>query len=360
MARSSNPFSWSLLMRRESSTSEGRARFLPSRRSAYAVAMLATTGCVAVTGPETPPQAAASVAGWVTPGLAAQLDAGGRFIFGDITDGSGRATITAVRARAVARAFVNTFLRRPLTFLLPGSEDPREVFTRIHGRPVRWLELEPITSAVYPMLSPVFLVDVAVSTPDLSSVGSRYHVLFGARGAIVLDVMVSAYATDVTLSPDGMSISSLGSTNAIRVDALAAARVRELAIIPEIAVQSVGQRGRLVAALPELIMPWGRLTTLCSRWRLKLDAPIAVEFDDGHAGEETDVLYVGYLADSSGFMTLRWYVATDSQPTSGSIYVRAGDGSAREAVVSLSPTLPTRFREVRLPAIPQRRGVGRR
>lgn len=314
--------------------------------------MLASIGCVAVTGPETPPQAALSVAGWVTPALAAQLDAGGRFVFGDITDGSERATITAVRARAIARAFVNTFLRRPLTFVLPipGAEDPREVFTRIHGRPVRWLELEPVTSAVYPMLSPVSHVDVAVSTRDLSTVGSRYHVLFGARGAIVLDVMVSAYATDVTLSPDGMSISSLGSTEAILVAALAAARARELAIIPEIAVRSVGQRGRLVAKLPELIMPWDRLTTLASRWRLKLDAPIAVEFVDGHAGAETDVLYVGYLPDSSGFTTLRWYVATDSQPTSGSMYVRAGDGSAREAVVVFSPTRPTRFREARLPA----------
>lgn len=291
-------------------------------------AVLATVlaGCDSPTAPEfTRPRP--DVRSLVTEEVAARLDANGHFLLPTPLAPGGRAILSPAEAFALARGFLQTFLANPNFTAIPGTLDPRRVIEEAHGRPIDWSEVSVGTEILYAGTYIEVLPDSAPNHAH-NPYGPKYFAPLIHDGRQAASLSVAAYATDVSVAPDGLLKYPTSHGGEFRTAAVRFDDPVGLPMTPESAVSfAVGELSVRVSAVPRLRiaeLPWA---PHAARWRLELEEPVRVRRLLDDVVVETDVVYVG--------------------PT-GSLFEDIGSRGIRPRILIPAPTQPSTER-VRYP-----------
>lgn len=217
----------------------------------------------------------------VTPEVAAKMTPDGHFAFSALTTPVGTGMITGDTAVSLARQYLATYGK----FLLNPIEPLR-------GERVDLLRLVPRPSP--------FLADTPVESPPSDGgmplrkhLGPYYLVDFFLPGTNerVLNVAVSAYASDVRFTKNGLEAAGPHG-NEFRYWVTPRGQAGEPRIRAEEAVAiAYAKLGRRTASVPTFVRMHPEVAPQVGRWRLELDAPVTVIDGDG-ATHNTAVIYV--------------------------------------------------------------------
>jgi hypothetical protein len=211
---------------------------------------------------------------WVTGAAAQRLDESGHFILAVAPAGE----LSDPQARTLAQAY----LRR-------GSRWLADVWQRDRGSDIDFDALTICPTAYY--ARPVLDLHGAGTRSLQQWLGPKW--LFAActpGGVPVVSIAVSSLARELSVvnghitGPGGGQFTSAGIPNDLPM----------ALITPEQAVQVAAQRtGRLVAAVPELVLPPPPAPPQLARWRIELDRPVNLVGQNSRRRVSTDVVYVG-------------------------------------------------------------------
>lgn len=264
------------------------------RGSSPLLTILATilVGCDSPTAPEfTRPRP--NVRALVTEEVAAQLDANGHFLLPLPSAPGERSILSPAEAFALARGFLKTFLANPNLTVIPGGLDPRRVIEEAHGQPIEWSEVSVGTEILY---ADTYIEVLPDSAPNYAHnpFGPKYFAPLIHDGRQAASLSVAAYATDVSVAPDGFLQYPISHGGEFRTAAVRFDDGFGLPMTPESAVSfAVGELSVRVSAVPRLRiaeLPWA---PHAARWRLELEEPVQVRRLLDDVIVETDVVYVG-------------------------------------------------------------------
>lgn len=247
---------------------------------------------------------------WVTGEARAALGPDGRFVF----PRPAYAYTSPERADSVAEGYVR-FLPQ-----LYGAVSTDSLLVQDRGGfPIHFGELRRCGRSLY-VRSAVAPLPAAVALDFRYYYGGQYAVPFcNGAGAAELNVDVADGPPRVVVGPDGTLVPPWSNGNEFTFWALRASEDAGLPTSPEAAVAFAAQAtGRRVARLPEALPNFpnglliGSYPSMCMRWHLVLDAPVALVRHSGATDTTADV-YVSRSPCNPGPITL--YVATRAQPT---------------------------------------------
>lgn len=283
-------------------------RFTEALSRPYIICLIVALGVNACSGdrsvtPRAPEAARAELLAVMTSSAAEAIGPDGKLDLGAPT-GTGRAEISAARAGALAVALARNNLPYNHAW-----------YDRMRGRPIPFQRLsvcgEPLRAA-----SP--FERLAIDDPDTDphpvqkSVGPFWLVrLCGPGGEAQINVVVSAYATDLVIRSDGtIDFPAIGGGNfmseAIPIDQ----PDDGLPSAEEAVLIAAKLTGRRVAAVPELIAPYFREAgPLSARWRIRLDGSARLRGSNGQTIQLSE-LYLSQVRTNHRTPSRTWAAET--------------------------------------------------
>jgi hypothetical protein len=287
---------------------------------------LAPAGCESSPfGPEGWPPGPPDVRAYVTGAALDNLDSSGRFSLPPAAVEGPYEFISEDEAREIARGVVRTWYANPNVITLRGLTSLVEAAEHQHGASIAWDRVVPGESRPYFAESHLEPLPEIAGNPTIRQFGPQFQVPFYVGDTPVVSVSVSAYATNLYLNEGGFvrwedNLDGGGEFSVAGIPITL--KGVTLPPYPEVAVAfAYQQTGVKVAEVPELGLPGNRVTSLASRWRLKLAEPVEfVRLWDGGIVLE-DEIYVGVfrsvaVREGAGSTSheLRLHVAAPEQP----------------------------------------------
>lgn len=302
---------------------------------------LVVAGCdSSITAPEHDPGSPPDVRPYVT-GLALEnLSSRGHFRMPPATVEAPYQSISGGQAEQLALGIIRTWYANPNVQTIPGTGSLKEAAEHGHGGPIEWGRVRLGARSPHFAESHLEPLPEEMGPATIRHFGPRFLVPLYVDATPVVSVSIAAYATNLYLDEQGF---------VRRTDNLSGGgefRVAGIPLVldgitlppdPEVAVRFASeQTGVRVSEVPILGVPGNRVFSLASRWRLKLEHPVAFERAvDGEVVLEDEV-YVGVLPS-----------ITDARQDEGSIsptpglrlFVRAGNQPAFEPLESFNAPL---------------------
>lgn len=318
-----------------------------------ACVFLLFSGCQSVAAPDLRPPTRPDVRQWVTPEVAAGLDAAGNFVLPGVPPDAGNISVSASQVESVARAVVRTFILGAAARASSASLEVvplRSAIEAVHGSPIDWSRVD---IAPWPLHAQTPVVPLPAGLPDYvkRALGSRTHILLYDGRSAIADIALSNSLDGVNLTGDSAAFASPPPSELARTDGLPAVLGDAIPLLPEVVVRDVGMRtGAKTDRVPRFLLPWDNLGPVFSRWAIHTDRAIRlVRYVDGAPILTRDVM-VGLGPGTSAESLIQWYVAADVQPASAVWpYWRPSDFRRDSVVIRLSPAVPAAVVRVRRP-----------
>ena len=297
------------------------------RQVLVATAVTLQPGCG--DGPTEPRFVQPDVRNWVT-GIAAQaVDGNGHFTFPVPQIATPYSVITPTRARDLSAAYVATFGPNP-SFV--------SVLQVQRGGATTNLDVTEPSGRVEFAESPYEPVTPETSGASRRSYGPFFIVRMLEKGAPVLSLRVSAYATDVTIG-NGTLVFPAESGGEFDWFGIPPAIVDQNPISPEVATETVAKAtGAKVDTLPVLVAPHRDYAFQFARWKLRLDRPVTLRVVSSGRQVVGREVYVGLSLGPREPAV--FYVPAEIQATRDTV------PKAPPVILSIRPQYPVAFERV--------------
>jgi hypothetical protein len=201
----------------------------------------------------------------VTSAVALRVDANGRFDLSTTSAGSQFPEITQAQANLLAATWLREFGPQTITYLQSQ-----------HGGPIDFKRLHQCGRTLYAR-SPFGAIPTDLPAPYRKPYGPWYLATFCDGGDVpTVSVAVSAWATDIQVNGARLAFPAQ-SGNEFFPMGIPSGTIGEFPSSPENAATLAAQNGRLVAAVPELVMPINTIgPPQGARWHVTLDGPVSV------------------------------------------------------------------------------------
>jgi len=256
----------------------------------------------------TPPNASVSrdlLRSLVAPSVAAKLDRNGLFELPVPSPTDDYPEVTPAQVNELATAWIKEFAPRA-----------RPRLEQQHGSGINVHALSICGRTLYAR-SPYSTVPSSVPLPYRRAFGPWYFVtICDQGGAPAVSLAVSAWATDLQVENGRIRFPSFGGSEFFALG-IPAGHHGEFPATPESAVALAGQSGRIITAIPELVMqPTTAGPPQAARWHVTFDGSVSVRGVRSGLTQAKD-LYIGLFHSNDN--DLSEAVASSSQPAGAQI-----------------------------------------
>jgi hypothetical protein len=255
------------------------------------------------------------VRAFVTGAASAALNERGHFKLRQSLPPTTFATIDQTRASELALAYLRTFAWPDVSIGSPLGHQ----LQKGHGAPIDLTQLK--TTAVMLAQTPYEDAPDGSIAPVRNYLSPGFVIRLSASRTPVVNVWVSAYASDVVLRQDGRVELPKHSGG----EFVAYANPKDSGYLhpigPERAVvRAASATGALVAAVPELVLPGQFYSFPDSKWKIELDREVALQGLETPSTYHTRIVYVGTSWNNTGAKIRHddLFVPLKNQPTASS------------------------------------------